>query len=112
MKHSIRRQLAGRFYRAHGRHHSVVLVYQQHLFTEILRTQQTERAAGGVSELQEAVGDDGMDSETFQLRLQQSCSKYNLSLLVMDADSRPVMTFRGDEFIRQQLWQHIFMNTD
>ena len=112
MKHSIRRQLAGVFI---GLMAGTILLcwFINSTFLQRYYVHNKQNVLLEVyRELQEAVGDDGMDSETFQLRLQQSCSKYNLSLLVMDADSRPVMTFRGDEFIRQQLWQHIFMNTD
>lgn len=112
MKHSIRRQLAGVFI---GLMAGTILLcwFINSTFLQRYYVHNKQNVLLEVyRELQEAVGDDGMDSETFQLRLQQSCSKYNLSLLVMDADSRPVMTFRGDEFIRQQLWQHIFMNTN
>ncbi len=112
MKHSIGRQLAGVFI---GLMAGTILLcwFINSTFLQKYYVHNKERVLLEVyRELQEAVLGDGMESETFQLQLQQSCSRYNLSLLVMDANSRPVMTFRGDEFIRQQLWQHIFMNTD
>ena len=112
MRHSIRRQLAAVFI---GLMTGTILlcwfINSSFLQKYYVHTKQNVllEVYGG---LQEAVSEGNMDSEAFRLKLQQSCSKYNLSLLVMDADSRPVIAFRGDDFIRQQLWQHIFMNTE
>ena len=112
MRHSIRRQLAAVFI---GLMTGTILLcwfinssFLQKYYVHNKQNVLLEVYGG----LQEAVSEGDMDSETFRLKLQQSCSKYNLSLLVMDADSRPVIAFRGDDFIRQQLWQHIFMNTE
>ena len=112
MRHSIRRQLAAVFI---GLMTGTILLcwfinssFLQKYYVHNKQNVLLEVYGG----LQEAVSEGNMDSEAFRLKLQQSCSKYNLSLLVMDADSRPVIAFRGDDFIRQQLWQHIFMNTE
>lgn len=41
--------------------------------------------------------------------LQQQCSKYNLSLLVLNANSEVVAdSGGGSEFLKQQLLQHLF----
>ena len=112
MRHSIRRQLAAVFI---GLMTGTILLcwfinssFLQKYYVHNKQNVLLEVYGG----LQEAVSEGNMDSEAFRLKLQQSCSKYNLSLLVMDANSRPVIAFRGDDFIRQQLWQHIFMNTE
>lgn len=64
-------------------------------------------------ELQNAVANDGLNSETYTLGLQQSCAKYNLSLLVVDANSSTIKVMgSGSEFMKEQLLQHVFMMTE
>jgi len=65
------------------------------------------------SELQNAVSNDGLDSDTYTLGLQQSCAKYNLSLLVVDANSSTIKVMgSGSEFMKDQLLKHVFMMTE
>ena len=60
-------------------------------------------------ELGEAVANDEIDTDEYQLSLQQQCSKYNLSLLVLNANSEVVAdSGGGSEFLKQQLLQHLF----
>lgn len=64
-------------------------------------------------ELQNAVSNDGLDSDTYTLGLQQSCAKYNLSLLVVDANSSTIKVMgSGSEFMKDQLLKHVFMMTE
>lgn len=61
-------------------------------------------------DLQTAALNDTLDSDNYTLRLQQNCSKYNMSLLVMDANSRIIKdSGNGSEFLISQLLQHLFM---
>ena len=46
-------------------------------------------------ELGEAVANDEIDTDEYQLSLQQQCSKYNLSLLVLNANSEVVADSGG-----------------
>ena len=60
-------------------------------------------------ELGEAVANGEIDTDEYQLSLQQQCSKYNLSLLVLNANSEVVAdSGGGSEFLKQQLLQHLF----
>mgnify|MGYP000270182424 FL=1 len=60
-------------------------------------------------DLVEAVGDNRINTEEFELILQQKCSKYNLALLVLDANSQVVEDSGGGaDFLKQQLLQHLF----
>lgn len=64
-------------------------------------------------ELQNAVENEGLDSDTYTLKLQQSCAKYNLSLLVVDANSSTIKVVGNDsDFMKQQLLKHVFMMTE
>lgn len=64
-------------------------------------------------ELQNAVEEGTLDSETYNLSLQQNCGKYNLSLLVLDSSARIVKSSEGDSnFMKLQLLQHVFMTAD
>lgn len=59
-------------------------------------------------ELGEAVANGEIDTDEYQLSLQQQCSKYNLSLLVLNANSEVVAdSGGGSEFLKQQLLQHL-----
>ena len=63
-------------------------------------------------ELQRAVDEGTLDSEDYDLALQQSCAKYNLSVLVVDANSRTVKISGNDsDYMRRQLLQHVFMQS-
>lgn len=65
------------------------------------------------AELENAVYTGNLDSETYNLSLQQNCAKYNLSLLVLDANSGIVKSSEGDSnFMKLQLLQHVFMQPD
>ncbi len=46
-------------------------------------------------ELGEAVANGEIDTDEYQLSLQQQCSKYNLSLLVLNANSEVVADSGG-----------------
>ncbi len=59
--------------------------------------------------LQQAVSKDMLDSDSFDLMMQRNCEKYNLSMLVVDANSRTVKISGNDsDFMRNQLLQHVF----
>lgn len=60
-------------------------------------------------EMQRAADGGSLTSESYDLKLQQDCAKYNLSLLVVDVDSRTVKISGNDsDFMRRQLLQHVF----
>lgn len=64
------------------------------------------------AQLQKAVEEEGLNSESYDLQLQQSCSKYNLSLLVVDANSKTIkFSGNGSDFMKEQLLQHVFMQS-
>lgn len=65
------------------------------------------------TELENAAVTGNLDSESYNLSLQQNCGKYNLSLLVLDANSGIVKSSEGDSnFMKLQLLQHVFMQTE
>lgn len=64
-------------------------------------------------ELEKAVAEETLDSESYNLSLQQNCGKYNLSLLVLDYDSKIIKSSEGDSnFMKLQLLQHVFAPAD
>ncbi len=64
-------------------------------------------------QLSEAARKGKMDSEEYNLRLQQDCGKYNLSMLVLNEDLKIVKSSESDSnFMKLQLLQHVFMRTE
>ncbi len=59
--------------------------------------------------LEKVALDGDIQSDAFDIELQQICGKYNMNILVMDSDSRMVKaTISEPEWIRQQLWDNFF----
>lgn len=112
MKHSIRRQFAGIFI---GLMAGTVLLcwFINSTFLERYYITNKQTVLLDVySDLQRAVETGTLDSESYNLQLQQSCAKHNLSLLVVDANSRTIKISGNDsDFMKSQLLQHVFMGT-
>lgn len=113
MKHSIRRQFAAIFI---GLMAGTVLLcwFINGTFLEkYYITNKKDVLLKVYSELQSAVEKGNLNSETYNLSLQQNCAKYNLSLLVLDSSARIVKSSEGDSnFMKLQLLQHVFMTSD
>lgn len=113
MKHSIRRQFAAIFI---GLMAGTILLcwFLNGSFLEKYYISNKKAVLLKVyGELQKAAEEEKLDSETYNLSLQQNCSKYNLSLLVLDADAKIIKSSEGDSnFIKLQLLQHVFMTAE
>lgn len=113
MKHSIRRQFAAIFI---GLMTGTILLcwFLNGTFLEKYYISNKKAVLLKVyGELQNAVRSGELESETYNLSLQQNCGKYNLSMLVLDADAKVIKSSEGDsKFIKYQLLQHVFMMTD
>ncbi len=109
-KHSIRRQFAGIFI---GLMAGTVLLcwFLNNTFLERYYITNKQTVLLDVyADLQRAVETGTLDSESYDLKLQQSCAKHNLSLLVVDANSRTIKISGNDsDFMKRQLLQHVFM---
>jgi len=113
MKLSIRRQFAGIF---------IGLMAAAILLCFVLNTAFLERyyiynkqevLYHTYEELQNAFAAGSIVTEEAELRLQQNCEKYNLSFLVLDANSRTLKASGVEsEFMRQQLLRHVLMQSD
>ncbi|MBQ7839224.1 MAG: HAMP domain-containing protein [Lachnospiraceae bacterium] len=113
MKHSIRKQFAGIFIGLMAA--SIMLCwFLNSSFLEKYYIINKQTALLNVfGQLQSAVAQDSLSSDATTLYLQHSCAKYNLSLLVVDANSKTVKVLGSDsEFMRQQLLQHVFMQSE
>lgn len=113
LKHSIRRQFAAIFI---GLMAGTILLcwFINGTFLEkYYITNKKDVLLKVYRELQNAVEEGTLDSETYNLSLQQNCGKYNLSLLVLDSSARIVKSSEGDSnFMKLQLLQHVFMTAD
>lgn len=113
MKHSIRRQFAAIFI---GLMAGTILLcwFLNGSFLEKYYISNKKAVLLKVyGELQKAAEEDKLDSETYNLSLQQNCGKYNLSLLVLDADAKIIKSSESDSnFIKLQLLQHVFMTAE
>lgn len=113
MKHSIRRQFAAIFI---GLMAGTILLcwFLNGTFLEKYYISNKRTVLLNVyADLKKAAEEDGLDSEAYTLRQQQNCAKYNLSLLVVDADSSTVKIVGNDsEYMKQQLLRHVFMQID
>lgn len=109
MKYSIRRQFAGIFIGLMA----AAILFCWFLNSTFLQKYYISNKKAVLLELHgdlvEAVGDNRINTEEFELILQQKCSKYNLALLVLDANSQVVEDSGGGaDFLKQQLLQHLF----
>ncbi|MDO4333539.1 MAG: HAMP domain-containing sensor histidine kinase [Eubacteriales bacterium] len=113
MKHSIRRQFAAIFI---GLMAGTILLcwFINGTFLEKYYIANKKAVLLKVyTELENAVNSEDLDSETYNLSLQQNCGKYNLSLLVLDSSARIVKSSESDSnLMKLQLLQHVFMETD
>lgn len=113
MKHSIRRQFAAIFI---GLMAGTILLcwFINGTFLEKYYIANKKAVLLKVyTELENAVNSGDLDSETYNLSLQQNCGKYNLSMLVLDSSARIVKSSESDSnFMKLQLLQHVFMETD
>ena len=97
------------FYRFDGGDDSALLVFKQRFLQKYYISNKKAVLMRMYEELGEAVANGEIDTDEYQLSLQQQCSKYNLSLLVLNANSEVVAdSGGGSEFLKQQLLQHLF----
>lgn len=58
--------------------------------------------------LNEAVEDGSMSSDSFDIDLRKLCEKYNIDIIVLDADSQTVKTSASNAgFLAKRLWDHL-----
>lgn len=113
MNHSIRKQFAGIFIGFMAGTILLCWFVNSSLLGKYYITNKKDVLLDMYDDLQTAVQRDELSSEAYTLQLQQYCSRYNVSLLVLDADSRIVKTAGGGaDFLKFQLWQHLFMLTE
>ncbi|MDO4292200.1 MAG: ATP-binding protein [Eubacteriales bacterium] len=109
MRHSIRRQFAGIFIGLMAATLMLCWFLNISLLQKYYLSNKRAVLLEMYGDLNQAVEDDSIATDEFGLYLQQKCSKYNLALLVLDADSEVVESSGGgSEFLKQQLWQHLF----
>lgn len=113
MKHSIRRQFAGIFIGLMAGTILLCWFLNSSLLEKYYISNKQKVLLETYEGLRRAVEEDTLNTEAFDLQLQQDCEKYNLSLLVLDANSRLIKNSdSASEFIKQQLLKYIFMQTD
>lgn len=109
MRHSIRRQFAGIFIGLMA----AAILFCWFLNSTFLQKYYIFNKKAVLLELHGdlvgAIGENRIDTEEFDLFLQQKCSKYNLALIVLDANSQVIEDSGGGaDFLKQQLLQHLF----
>ncbi len=113
MKHSIRRQFAAIFIGLMAGTILLCWFLNGSLLQKYYISNKKAVLLKMYGELEHAVLEEMLDSETYSLSLQQNCSKYNLSLLVLDYNSRIVKSSESDSnFMKLQLLQHVFAPAD
>lgn len=110
MKYSIRKQFAGIFIGLMAGTILLCWFLNSSLLEKYYISNKKTVLLNMYGELQYAVQNEGLGSDTYTLKLQQNCSKYNMSLLVLDANSAIVKdSGGGSDFLKSQLLQHLFM---
>ena len=113
MKHSIRRQLASIFIGLMAGMILLCWVLNSTLLEKYYVMNKQEVLLRFYDKLQEASLEGSLSSQEMDLWLQQYCEKYNMSYLVLDADSRTIKASGSDaEFMKQQLLRRVLMKMD
>lgn len=113
IKHSIRKQIAGIFIGLMAASIMLCWFLNSTFLGRYYITQKQTALLDVYGQIESAVIADSLNSEATSMRLQHSCAIYNLSLLVVDGNSRTMKVLGTDsEIIKQQLLQHVFMQTE
>lgn len=111
MKHSIKKQLALVFI---GLMAATIFCcwFINSVFLEAYYMNKKQNALMGVySRLNEAFAAGKTDTDAFNIELQKVCGKYNISMLVLDADSQTLLaTMYDSELLKRQLLNNIFFS--
>ena len=110
MKHSIRKQFAFIFTALLA---GIILLcwFINNTFLESYYIQNKKEALQEVyGQLNTAAGNGMINSDSFNIQLNQLCGKYNINVLILDVNSNEIKTIGSDpEFMRRQLMNYMFM---
>ena len=110
MKHSIRKQFAFIFTALLA---GIILLcwFINNTFLESYYIQNKKEALQEVyGQLNTAAGNGMINSDSFNIQLNQLCGKYNINVLILDVNSNEIKTIGSDpEFRRRQLMNYMFM---
>jgi len=113
MKHSIRKQFACIFIGLMAGMILLCWLLNSTLLEKYYILNKQEVLLAFYEELQDVTEANILDSEETGLYLQQYCEKYNMSYLVLDADSRTLRSSGADvDFMRPQLLDHVLMQME
>lgn len=113
MKYSIRRQFAAIFIGLMAGTILLCWLLNSTLLERYYIANKQNVLLNFYEELHSATKASNLNSEEMNITLRQYCEKYNLSYLVLDADSRTIKASGADaEIMKQQLLRHVLMQMD